>query len=75
VSGVVIVILVTVGITLLVLLTFFALGFRAGGRHYQSKLQRARFEAARAERQLHNLTRQAFISMSEHAYDQKRRSS
>ncbi len=74
-STTVIALVVVVSITLLVQFIFFGLGFRAGGRHYQSKLQRARFEAARAERQLHDLTRQAFVSMSEHAYDQKRRSS
>jgi hypothetical protein len=75
VSAILTVTLIIVGITLLVLLTFFVLGFRSGGQHYQSELQRTRFEAAQAERALHDLTRQAFIAISEHAYERKHRSS
>ena len=45
----------------------FLLGFRLGGDRWQSELTRVRLEAAHAERQLHDLTRQAFISMAEHA--------
>ena len=73
-SAVVIPLLVIVGATLVVLLAFFVLGFRAGGQHYRSELQRTRFEAAQAERALHDLTRQAFIAMSEHAFEKNRRS-
>jgi uncharacterized membrane protein YciS (DUF1049 family) len=47
--------------------TVFLLGFRLGGESWQSELARVRMEAAHAERQLHNLTRQAFVSMAEAA--------
>lgn len=42
----------------------FLLGFRLGGEHWQSELTKVRLEAAQAEKQLHNLTRQAFITMA-----------
>jgi hypothetical protein len=44
----------------------FLLGFRVGGEHWQEEVARVRLEAAHAERQLHDLTRQAFVAMSEH---------
>ena len=66
-SAAVIIFAVTMAVVLSVLLGFFAIGFRAGGQHWQSELQRARFESARAERELHDLTRQAFVAMSDHA--------
>ena len=43
----------------------FLLGFRLGGDHWQKELLQVRTEAVRAERQLHNLTRQAFVAMAE----------
>jgi uncharacterized membrane protein YciS (DUF1049 family) len=43
----------------------FLLGFRLGGEHWQSELSRVRLEAAQAERRLHDLTRQAFVTMAE----------
>jgi uncharacterized membrane protein YciS (DUF1049 family) len=45
----------------------FLLGFRLGGDHWQSELLKVRLQAAQAERQLHDLTREAFVSMAEHA--------
>lgn len=48
-----------------VMATVFLLGFRLGGEHWQSELARVRLQAAQAERQLHDLTRQAFVSMAE----------
>jgi hypothetical protein len=45
----------------------FLLGFRLGGDHWQAELTRVRLEAARAERQMHDLTRQAFVAMAERA--------
>lgn len=45
----------------------FLLGFRLGGDHWQSELVRVRFEAAQAERRMHDLTRQAFVAMAEEA--------
>jgi uncharacterized membrane protein YciS (DUF1049 family) len=48
-------------------LTVFLLGFRLGGDHWQAELTRVRLEAVRAERQLHDLTRQAFVAMAERA--------
>lgn len=48
-------------------LAVFLLGFRLGGDSWLAELQRNRAQAAQAQRQLHDLTRQAFISMSEAA--------
>jgi hypothetical protein len=45
----------------------FLAGFRFGGRVSQGELQRTRFRAARAERQLHDLNRDAFVAMAEQA--------
>lgn len=43
----------------------YLLGFRLGGTSWLSELTRVRAEAAQAERQLHDLTRQAFVAMAE----------
>lgn len=56
---------------ILLIAATFVLGFRLGGDHWQSELTRVRLQAAQAERQLHNLTRQAFVSMAE-AVEQRR---
>lgn len=65
--------LITVLVAVLALgATVFLLGFRLGGEHWQSELAKVRLEAARAERQLHDLTRSAFIQMAE-AAEQRRR--
>ncbi len=53
-------------LVLLVALTFL-LGFRLGGQSWISEAQRVRAEAAAAERQLHDLTRAAFVAMAEQA--------
>ena len=51
---------------LLLLASFaFFLGFRLGGDHWESELTRVRMESVQAERQLHDLTRHAFIAMAE----------
>lgn len=44
----------------------FAVGVRVGSQYWRSEVQRTRFEAARAARQLHDLTRQAFVAMADH---------
>lgn len=54
-------------VTILLGGVMFLLGFRLGGDHWLSELARVRMEAAHAERQLHDLTRQAFVAMSEEA--------
>ena len=54
-------------LTLVVLSLAFLLGFRLGGDHWQSELTRVRLESGQAERQLHDLTRQAFVAMTKHA--------
>jgi hypothetical protein len=51
----------------------FLLGFRLGGQHWQSELSRVRLEAAQAERQLHDLTREAFVAMAERMEGRGRR--
>jgi UPF0716 family protein affecting phage T7 exclusion len=52
---------------LLVSVLVYLLGFRLGGQSGISELQRVRAEAAEAERQLHDLTRSAFVAMAEAA--------
>ena len=52
---------------LLVAVLVYLLGFRLGGQSGVSELQRVRAEAAEAERQLHDLTRSAFVAMAEAA--------
>lgn len=52
--------------SLIVTLTYL-LGFRLGGQSWISEAQRVRAEAAAAERQLHDLTRSAFVAMAEEA--------
>lgn len=58
---------------LLLVAVVFLLGFRLGGDHWQAELTRVRMEAIRAERQMHDLTRQAFVSMAEHVERQRHR--
>lgn len=57
---------------LIVVLTFL-LGFRLGGQSWIAEAQRVRAEAAVAERQLHDMTRAAFIAMAEEAEAARRR--
>jgi hypothetical protein len=61
-----ILLLLTVTVLLVFALGVFLLGFQVGGRFHMSELQRVRYEAAKAERQLHDLTRDAFVAMAEH---------
>lgn len=49
----------------------FLLGFRLGGESWLAEPTRVKAEAAVAERQLHNLTRQAFVAMAEEAQAQR----
>lgn len=60
---------------LLVLAGWFLLGFRVGGSHWQHRLLQMQMESARARRQLHDLTREAFVAMADHAQSQVQRSS
>jgi hypothetical protein len=46
---------------------WFLLGFRLGGGHWQEQMLRTRLETASARRELHDLTRQAFVAMADHA--------
>jgi hypothetical protein len=55
-----------VSVVLVITLTYL-LGFRLGGQSWISETQRVRAEAAAAERQLHDLTRSAFVAMAEEA--------
>ena len=45
----------------------FLLGFRLGGEHWHARLTRVRLETAEAERKLHDLTRDAFVAMTDAA--------
>jgi hypothetical protein len=58
--------------SLLLVAVVYLLGFRLGGDHWLSELARVRAEAAQAARRLHDLTREAFVAMAEHA--ERRRS-
>ena len=60
------VVFLIVSIGFVVALTFL-LGFRLGGQSWIAEAQRVRAEAAVAERQLHDLTRAAFVAMAEEA--------
>ena len=51
----------------------FVLGCRYGGDHWSSELTRVQAEAMDAQRQMHDLTRQAFVAMAEHAEAERRR--
>ena len=53
-------------VALVVVLTYL-LGFRLGGQSWIAEAQRVRAGAAVAERQLHDMTRAAFIAMAEEA--------
>ena len=55
------------GLTALVVLLVYLLGFRLGSTSWLAESQRVRAQAAVAERQLHELTRQAFVAMAEEA--------
>ena len=51
-------------LTVVALVAVFLLGFKLGGDPTQSELLRVRVEAAKAERRLHDLTRDAFVAMA-----------
>jgi hypothetical protein len=63
----------TVAAVLAFVVAVFVLGFQIGGRFWHSELQRTRFEAALAERQLHDLTREAFVAMADHVDERDER--
>ena len=67
-------VIVVLVLTIAVVIGVFRLGFQVGGRRWQSELRRTRFEAARAERQLHDLTREAFVAMADHVDPDRRMS-
>lgn len=55
--------LALVSVTLMVVV--YLLGFQLGGTSWIGELGRVRTQAADARRQLHDLTRQAFVAMAE----------
>lgn len=61
-----------IGVTvvfLLVLLAILAylLGVQLGGRQWKARVEELQAESLRATRVMHDLTRQAFVAMAEHA--------
>ena len=52
-------------VPLTLVVVVYLLGFRLGESTWFGELGRVRAEAANAERQLHDLTRQAFVAMAE----------
>lgn len=68
-----------IALTLLVLMLLvllagvtYLLGFRLGGSHWQQELGRVRSESAQAGRDMHQLTRAAFVAMAEEAAKHRR---
>ena len=59
--------LLLVGVAGVAVLLAFLLGFRLGGQTWVDEVQRVKAEAAVAERQMHDLTRAAFVAMAEKA--------
>ncbi len=60
---------------ILVVALTFLLGFRVGGDRWSSELARVQTEAMDAQRQMHDLTREAFIAMAEHVDHERLRRS
>lgn len=48
-------------------LAAYLLGFRLGGQQVSDELLRVRLEGIEARRRMHQLTRDAFVAMAEHA--------
>jgi hypothetical protein len=61
---------ISVSLVAVVMVTmgWFLLGFRLGGRHWQSRLLHSQLETVKARRQLYDLTREAFVAMADHAH-------
>lgn len=59
--------LLFIGAVALVVVLAFLLGFRLGSESWAGDVQRVRAQAALAERQMHDLTRAAFVAMAEEA--------
>jgi hypothetical protein len=66
-------VIIILGLIALLAGAVFLLGFRLGGSHWQTELTQVRLEAAQAERQLHELTREAFVAMAERIEDRQQR--
>jgi hypothetical protein len=64
VIGLIVILLVTL---LALVCAVYLLGFRLGGDHWKDELTRVRMESVHAEREMHDLTRQAFVAMAEEA--------
>lgn len=54
------------------LVAVFTFGFHVAGTNWQRQLLQARTEAAEAGRQMHDLTRRAFVAMAEEAERQRK---
>lgn len=52
--------------------SLFLLGFRIGGEYWQEQVLQVRHEGAQASRQMHELTRQAFVAMADEANRQRK---
>lgn len=63
---------IAIALLLVALVATYLLGFRLGGHAWTSETHRIRAEAARAERELHELTRTAFVAMAEEAQRHRR---
>lgn len=65
------IVLLVVSVGLVVVLAFL-LGFGLGGVSWASEVQRVRARASMASREMHDLTRAAFLAMTEEAEERRR---
>lgn len=49
----------------------YLLGFRVGSERWRSEASRIRSQSSEAARRMHDLTRDAFVAMTEHADGQR----
>ena len=62
-----ILLLALLGAIVLAVLLAFLLGFRVGGHEWRTRLDQVRAESADASRQMHQMTREAFVAMADYA--------
>lgn len=59
------------GVIVLLAVAAYLLGFRIGGQHWRTRLDEVRAESAEASRQMHDLTREAFVAMTDYALQRR----
>lgn len=59
------------GVIVLAASLAYLLGYRIGGQQWQTRLDQVRAEGAEASRQMHDLTREAFVAMADYALQRR----